>query len=235
MRHRVPPQFLAITVLVILAAAQAHAGTAPAGGGDPGVLPTQPTLGPMEFVDDFDSYAAGSDMHGQGGWKGWDNNPGAGALVTSDLAHTVPNSVDVNGGSDLVHEFAGFASGVWTLSAWTYIPAQSSTTSYFIALNTYADRRAVQLVDAGLFQQRKRRRGRRRGRGLRDGSHSPARFRCVGRGSSRDRSHGEQPVVLLRRRPALHGHLDGAREWRRRSQHRGGRSLCQCLDVDLLR
>jgi hypothetical protein len=139
MNHKVPLQMLGIAVLVALAAVQAYAGTAPAGGGDPGVLPTEPTVGPTEFIEDFDSYVAGSDMHGQGGWKGWDNSPAAGALVTDIFSHTAPNSVDIVGASDLVHEFAGFTSGSWTLSAWTYIPAMSSAQSYFIALNTYND------------------------------------------------------------------------------------------------
>jgi len=35
--------------------------------------------GAQDFAEDFESYAAGSEMHGQGGWKGWDNTPGAGA------------------------------------------------------------------------------------------------------------------------------------------------------------
>ena len=139
MKHRAPLQLLGIAVLATLAAVQAYAGTAPTGGGDPGVLPSEPTIGPTEFIEDFDSYADGSDMHGQGGWKGWDNNPGAGALVTSAFSHTAPHSVDIAGASDLVHEFSGFTSGTWTLSAWTFIPMGSTAMSYFIALNTYND------------------------------------------------------------------------------------------------
>ena len=32
----------------------------------------------VDWSDNFDSYATGSQLHGQGGWKGWDNNPAAG-------------------------------------------------------------------------------------------------------------------------------------------------------------
>lgn len=140
MSHRIPLRILGIAALVTLAAVHVYADTSPAGGGDPGVLPVNFPQGPMQFVEDFDSYAPGSDMHGQGGWKGWDNSPGAGALVSTDFWHTAMNSVNVNGASDLVHEFAGFNSGFWILSAWAYIPSgQSTGQSYFIALNTYND------------------------------------------------------------------------------------------------
>lgn len=139
MRLRIPLQILAIAVVVALAAGRVHAEAAAAGTGDPGVLPIDVNVGPMEFTDNFDSYATGSNMHGQGGWKGWDNSPAAGALVSSVQARTAPNSVDIVGASDLVHEFSGFNSGFWILSAWAYIPAQSAAQSYFIVLNTYND------------------------------------------------------------------------------------------------
>ena len=44
------------------------------------------------FMEDFESYAPGSQMHGQGGWKGWDNTPGAGAPLSSAYAHSGSNS-----------------------------------------------------------------------------------------------------------------------------------------------
>lgn len=128
---------LGVLVVSALAAAQAHGGVAPPGGGDPGV-PPEGEGGGTEFWENFDSYAEGSDMHGQGGWKGWDNNPGAGALVTSAFSYSSPHSVDINGGSDLVHEFSGFTTGMWVLTAWTYVPS-GTPQSYLIALNTYND------------------------------------------------------------------------------------------------
>ncbi len=106
----------------------------------PAPVPPPDIHGPTLFFEDFDSYADGSDMHGQGGWKGWGNNPAAGALVTSDQAHSAPHSVDINGPSDLVHEFSGFTAGQWVFTAWAYVPANAVTgPSFFILLNTYAD------------------------------------------------------------------------------------------------
>jgi hypothetical protein len=90
------------------------------------------------FVEDFDSYAAGSALHGQGGWKGWDSSPGAGAPVSTAQANSVPNSVETIGSADLVHEF-DFTGGILELSAMQYIPDGSHGQSYFLLLNQYND------------------------------------------------------------------------------------------------
>jgi hypothetical protein len=95
--------------------------------------------GSSSWADNFDSYVTGSQMHGQGGWKGWDNSPAAGALTSDVQARSTLNSVDITGGSDLVHEYAGYTSGQWTYSTWQYIPTGYTGQTYFIILNTYAD------------------------------------------------------------------------------------------------
>ncbi|MCY2951696.1 MAG: PEP-CTERM sorting domain-containing protein [Planctomycetota bacterium] len=92
------------------------------------------------FFDNFDSYAPGSQMHGQGGWKGWDNSAGAGALVTNSTAFSVPNSVAINGSSDLVQEFVPTpTSGIWVFSCKQNIPAGIAGSSYLILMNRYTD------------------------------------------------------------------------------------------------
>lgn len=91
------------------------------------------------FHENFDSYVAGSDIHGQGGWKGWGNDPSAGSTVVDSISgRTSPNSLEVEGDSDTVHEFA-FDSGKWTVTAQQFIPASFSGESYFIMLNQYDD------------------------------------------------------------------------------------------------
>lgn len=91
------------------------------------------------WSDNFDSYATGSQMHGQGGWKGWDNVPSAGALTSNAQVRSTPNSVAILGGSDLVHPYTGYISGLLTYTAWQYIPTDFSGQTYFILLNTYND------------------------------------------------------------------------------------------------
>lgn len=93
----------------------------------------------VNWGDNFDSYATGSQLHGQGGWKGWFNDPLAGAFTSSVQAHSVPNSADILGASDLVHEYAGYTTGGWTYSAWQYVPTGYSGQTYFIMLNQYDD------------------------------------------------------------------------------------------------
>ncbi|NLZ05982.1 MAG: hypothetical protein GXY19_12485 [Phycisphaerae bacterium] len=90
------------------------------------------------FVEDFESYAAGTDLHGVNGWKGWDNTAGAGAPVSDALAFGGANSVEIVGSADLVHEF-DLAGGVIEFSAMQYIPSGTSGTTYFILLNSYDD------------------------------------------------------------------------------------------------
>ena len=90
------------------------------------------------FTDDFESYAAGSALHGQGGWKGWDNDPVWGAPASSVQANSGSISAEIGGIADLVHEF-DFAGGNLELSAMQYIPDGGIGQSYFILLNQYND------------------------------------------------------------------------------------------------
>jgi len=92
------------------------------------------------FFDNFDSYLNGQILDGtadDGGWKGWDNTPAAGATVTNLVSLSPENSVDVSGPSDLVHEFN--EAGALTFSVWQLIPTDTTGTTYFILLNTYND------------------------------------------------------------------------------------------------
>jgi len=96
--------------------------------------------GPYDaWSDNFDSYPTGVSIHGLGGWKGWFNDPAGTAYTRDDPAYSAPNSVEVTGATDLVHEYTGFTSGSWTYRAMQYIPADFSGTTYFILLNSYDD------------------------------------------------------------------------------------------------
>jgi hypothetical protein len=90
------------------------------------------------FNEDFESYAAGSALHGKGGWKGWDNSPGAGAPVSNAHAYSGSNSVEIGGSSDLVHEF-DITGGMWEFTVMQYIPSGTTGNNYFILLNSYDD------------------------------------------------------------------------------------------------
>ncbi len=101
-----------------------------------GVLVCLPTVVKAEiWYDDFDSYATGSQVVGQGGWEEW--GPGAGALTSAAQALSAPNSIDVFGAADLVHQYSGSTEGQWTYTAWSYVPENYVGESYFILLNTF--------------------------------------------------------------------------------------------------
>ncbi|MHC4436577.1 MAG: PA14 domain-containing protein [Planctomycetota bacterium] len=90
------------------------------------------------FMEDFESYAADSALHGKGGWKGWDNIAGAGAPTSDSYAFSGSNSVEIIGAADLVHEF-DITGGMWEFTVMQYIPSGTTGTSDFILLNTYND------------------------------------------------------------------------------------------------
>ncbi len=138
MFKKVTPKILSVLFIIAVSTGLVYGDIFTPGAGGPGVLPPDGDPFASEFLDDFDSYPDASQMHGQGGWKGWDNNPAAGALVTSAFFNSSPHSVDIVGASDLVHEFTGYTTGQWTLTAWVFVPT-GTVQSYFIGLNTYAD------------------------------------------------------------------------------------------------
>jgi len=88
------------------------------------------------WSDNFDSYASGSNLNGQGGWFGWDGVATCGDVVSS-VALSSPNSAMIDNGDDTVHSYTGVNAGAWTYTAWMFIPDDFTGKTYFILLNTY--------------------------------------------------------------------------------------------------
>jgi hypothetical protein len=87
------------------------------------------------FTENFDSYAAGSGLAGQGGWQLWDpTSPNA--FVDNSLSSSAPNSLRLDGGSDVI-KLMNITSGKWRFTANTYFPSATTATGYLIALNTF--------------------------------------------------------------------------------------------------
>jgi hypothetical protein len=97
--------------------------------------------------DPLDLYEVDAGLHGQEGWKGWDNSPAADGFVTDSQAYSPFNSLAVAGPTDLVRPFEGFTSGRHVFTAWEYVPIDFQSYcdpyghcgSYLILLNTYND------------------------------------------------------------------------------------------------
>lgn len=89
-----------------------------------------------DWEDDFDSYALGSGLHGQGNWEGWNNDPAFDAYVTDVESYSSPHSVAILPTSDIVQPFSE-TSGEWVMISWHYMPSSSTGEQYFILCNTY--------------------------------------------------------------------------------------------------
>jgi hypothetical protein len=95
-----------------------------------------------QFFDDFDSYTAGTNVAGNNGWQGWDNDNAAGAIVDNSFSNSAPNSIVIEGPSDLVNRMGNPTSGIWRLTADQYIPSGFSPGqqgTFFIVQNIYND------------------------------------------------------------------------------------------------
>ncbi len=105
-------------------------------------MKTQSATTDIVWFDDFDNYTLYQFLDGtpdDGGWKGWDDSPAVGATVTGNQSLSSPHSVDIVGPTDLVHEYSGYSSGIWTFIAWVYVPGDTVGNSYFILLSYYAE------------------------------------------------------------------------------------------------
>jgi len=91
-----------------------------------------------DWVESFDFYAAGSSLHGQGGWTGWDNNPAVTAYVSESQCHTYPNSVLIGSMQNVVHQFTGVSSKIWRFTVYLLIPSFLSGFCSLNLLNTYS-------------------------------------------------------------------------------------------------
>jgi len=89
------------------------------------------------WSDNFDSYPTGG-LIGNGGWTGWNNSSAADANVVNFISLSSPNSVEIYQTSDVVQTFSGATYGQWLITAWCYIPCNSTGDQFWIMLNQYA-------------------------------------------------------------------------------------------------
>lgn len=99
-------------------------------------IPLLTSVATAQWSENFDTYAANSQVVGQGGWEEW--SAGAGAFVSATQSRSAANSIEIAGPTDLVHQYSGFTTGKWIYRAWQYIPSSLTGSTYFILLNTYA-------------------------------------------------------------------------------------------------
>lgn len=96
------------------------------------------------WTEDFEAYPLGSGLHGQGGWKGWDDDPAFDAFVANTQVRSAAQSLEIRDAADIVQEYCTDNIGIYTASAWQYIPADFTSGgtgrfdgTFFVMLNTY--------------------------------------------------------------------------------------------------
>ena len=107
--------------------------------------PTSPKMAPLDrdWSENFDSYTAGSALHGQGGWYAWDNRSVATGYVSNAQARSSPNSLEgkwfTTEASDMVHQYSGYDTGTWVYTAWVYVPSTMTGRQFLILMNKYVE------------------------------------------------------------------------------------------------
>ncbi|MBL1216534.1 MAG: hypothetical protein D8M59_03470 [Planctomycetes bacterium] len=105
---------------------------------------TAAASGQVMWSDDFESYAVGSGILGQGGWTTWDGTPAWDSLVTDAQALSGTNSLDVVAASDTVYPWIDeglvMTEGRWRVTANTYVATglDAVNDTYFILLSEWA-------------------------------------------------------------------------------------------------
>ncbi|MFH1746922.1 MAG: PEP-CTERM sorting domain-containing protein [Planctomycetota bacterium] len=94
-----------------------------------------PAIG--DWSDDFDSYALGSPLNGQGGWAGWDGGP-MNAVISADYPkYDGDQHAKLFQNDDAVQEHSGYTEGQWTYSGLQYLTDDLQGVTYFILMNKY--------------------------------------------------------------------------------------------------
>ncbi len=89
--------------------------------------------------DDFESYAVGSGIAGQGAWDTWDQAAGVDSDVVDTWNSTAggANSLELTPNDDVVRLFGGLTTGAFSFTSNMYIPSGQAGDYYYILLNTY--------------------------------------------------------------------------------------------------
>jgi hypothetical protein len=89
------------------------------------------------WSDNFESYAAGSALEGQGGWEGWDGVNTTFTVVSTAHARSGTRSIQPNPGSDTIHQFTPPTTGTWVFQGHVYIPTGFVSQFDYMVMNEY--------------------------------------------------------------------------------------------------
>jgi hypothetical protein len=90
-----------------------------------------------EWGENFDSYATGSGIIGQGGWEGWDGDPATDAYVSDNQYLSDPNSLRLDINSDVIHQFSDMTGPAFLFEMFVYNPSNATGNCYINVLDEY--------------------------------------------------------------------------------------------------
>src|SRR5262245_49301365 len=94
------------------------------------------------WEDDYDAYATGAPIAGQGGWETFNNIPAADAIVTSAQALSPPNALRISGPANVIRPF-GSGAPTGDLYVKLFIPSNQTGEVWLRIPNTYSPGGAV--------------------------------------------------------------------------------------------
>jgi len=89
------------------------------------------------WSDNFESYAAGSVLEGQGGWVGWGGVNTTFTVVSTSFANSGTRSIQPNPGADTVYQFTPPTTGAWVFVGHVYIPTGFASQFDYMVMNKY--------------------------------------------------------------------------------------------------
>jgi len=95
------------------------------------------SIAQAQYTENFDSYATGSDITGQGGWAQWANAAITDSAISTAFSHSGAKSLATELHADKVHT-TSFTSGHWNWSVWSFMPATTQLPQWAVFLSSYA-------------------------------------------------------------------------------------------------
>ena len=91
------------------------------------------------WSDDFESYALGSSLEGQGGWRAWAGPSTSFSTVSDTFARSGAQSVALYQGADTVHEYGPVSSGSWIYTGYIYLTGGWDGEFSYMIMNKFDD------------------------------------------------------------------------------------------------
>ena len=93
------------------------------------------------YSEGFESYALGTSIVGQGGWREFNGVAGTVSTIEGAFASSGSQSLRTDTGSNTIREWTNFQGGTgqWLVTTWSYIPSTTTEELWFKQMSFYRD------------------------------------------------------------------------------------------------